>query len=83
MGGQFTAATGASMNHLLADLIRDQGNLHLVIDVDNVTEVDSDGLEVLLQAKRLALDCGATLTVRNPPEPIREALEAWSADRRS
>jgi anti-anti-sigma regulatory factor len=68
---------------LLADLIRGQGNLHLVIDVDEVTEVDSHGLAVLHEAKRLAFQCGATLTVRNSPESIRKGLEACSADRPS
>ncbi len=81
MHGQLTVASGAGIDHLLADLIRDQGNLHLVIDVDDVTVVDSHGLAVLHEARRLALQCGATLTVRNPPESIRKALEASSADR--
>jgi len=76
MQGQLTAASGPRLNHVLADLIRDQGNRHLILDVDEVTEVDSDGLEVLLQARRLAVHCGATLTVRNPPEAIRKVLEA-------
>ena len=80
--GELTAVTGAGIDHLLADLIRDQGNLHLVIDVDEVTDVDGHGLEVLRQAKRLALQCGATLAVRNPPESVGKALEAGSADRR-
>lgn len=75
MRGQLTADSGHGLNHLLADLIRDQGNLNLVIDVDGVTEVDSHGLEVLRQAQRLALNCGATLTVRNPPASIRSCLE--------
>lgn len=76
MQGQLTAASSAEINHLLADLIRDQGNRHLVIDVDELTEVDGHGLEVLLEAKRLALHCGATLTVRNPSEAVRQVLEA-------
>lgn len=76
MQGQLTVASSSGIDYLLADLIRDQGNRHLVIDVDEVTEVDGHGLEVLLQAKRLALHCGATLTVRNPPEAIRKVLEA-------
>jgi anti-anti-sigma factor len=76
MQGQLTAATGLGISHVLADLIRDQGNRHLIIDVDDVTEVDCHGLEVLLQAKRLAVHCGATLTVRHPPEAIRKVLEA-------
>jgi anti-anti-sigma factor len=76
MQGQLTAASGPRINHVLADLIRDQGNRHLIIEVDEVTEVDNDGLEVLLQAKRLAVHCGATLTVRHLPEAIRKVLEA-------
>lgn len=76
MRGQLTAASGPHISHVLADLIRDQGNRHVIIDVDEVTEVDNDGLEVLLQAKRLAVHCGATLMVRSPPEAIRKVLEA-------
>lgn len=79
MRGQLTVASGAGINHVLADLIRDQGNLHLVIDVGGVTLVDSHGLAVLHEAKRLALQCGANLTVRNPPESIRKALESLVA----
>jgi anti-anti-sigma factor len=81
MHGEVTATSATGMNHLLADLIVDQGNLHVVIDADEVTEVDGHGLEVLLQAKVLALRCGAALTVRNPPESVRKALEACEAER--
>jgi anti-anti-sigma factor len=83
MHGELTATSAAGINHLLADLIRDQGNLHLVIDADEVTAVDGQGLEVLLQAKVLALRCGAALTVRNAPESVRKALEAREAERSS
>ena len=81
MHGQLTVASRTGIEHLLADLIRDQGNLHLVIDVEEVTVVDSHGLAVLHEARRLALQCGATLTIRNPPDSIRKDLEARSADR--
>jgi anti-anti-sigma factor len=83
ISGQLTVATGAGIKHLLADLIRDQGNLHLVIDVNEVTETDGQGLELLLEAKRLALNCGAILTIRDAPESIRQAFEACSAERPS
>jgi anti-anti-sigma regulatory factor len=78
MSGQLTAASGAGIDYLLADLLRDQGNLHVVIELAAVTEVDSRGLALLRDAERLAIRCGATLTVRNPPESIRWALEARS-----
>lgn len=76
MHGQLTAESGAGIGHVLRDLICDQGNLHLVIDVDEVTDVDAHGLAALVEADRLARQCGAALTVRHPPEPIRKALDA-------
>lgn len=76
MHGQLTAESGAGIGHVLRDLICDQGNLHLVIDVDEVTDVDTYGLAALIEAGRLARHCGAALTVRHPPEPIRKALDA-------
>ena len=78
--GQLTADSAAGINHVLRDLISDQGNLNLVIDVQEVTDVDSNGLSVLLEASSLARQCGATLAVPNPPAPIREAMDALWAD---
>lgn len=76
MHGQLTADGGAGIGHLLRDLICDQGNLHLVIDVNEVTDVDTHGLAALVEADRLARQRGAALTVRHPPEPVRKALDA-------
>ena len=75
MHGQLTAESCAGIGHLLRDLICDQGNLHLVIDIDGLTDVDTHGLAALNEAGRLARQCGAALTVRHAPEPIRKALD--------
>jgi anti-anti-sigma factor len=81
MHGELTAKSGAGIGHLLRDLICDQGNLHVVIDVDEVTVVDTHGLAALIEAGRLARQCGSALTVRHPPEPIRKALDASGSHR--
>lgn len=78
--GHLAGESGGGLEHILQDLICDQGNLHVVIDIKRLTHADPTGVSVLIDACRLASRCGATLTVRNPSEAMRRLLDDWCVD---
>lgn len=64
------------VEHVLYDLICEQGNLHVAVDVENLTHADRNGVSLLIDARRLARRCGAALTVRNASQTLQRALDA-------
>jgi anti-sigma B factor antagonist len=48
-----------------------EGVTNLAVDLSEVTFMDSSGLSALLEARRL----GATLSLRNPSERVRQLLD--------
>lgn len=78
--GYLAGESGGGLEHILQDLICDQGNLHVVVDIKRLTHADPSGLSVLIDACRRARRCGATLTVRNPSEAMRRLLDDWCVD---
>lgn len=63
------------LEHVLRDVICEQGNLHVVVDVKGVTGADTNGASVLMEACRVARRCGATLSIRNAPEAVRRVWD--------
>jgi anti-anti-sigma factor len=60
-------------NELLAALRANLGDA--AIDLAQVTEMDTAGLQMIMLARRLSLACGSELRLLNPSEPAREVLE--------
>ncbi len=68
------------LEHVLRDVICEQGNLHVVVDANGLTGADTNGASVLMEACRVARRCGATLSIRNAPEAVRRVLDGCCVD---
>ena len=73
--GELDCATGPTLEDRLEDLIENQGNRTVIIDLENMTFVDSSGLSVLVGAYRRLRDHGGDLSVRGPSASTRKVFE--------
>lgn len=78
--GYLGGDSDGGVEHVLRDLICEQGNLHVVIDVKGLTGADTKGASVLMEACRVARRCGATVSVRNASEAVRRVLNGCCVD---
>lgn len=72
--GDLDSATSAAVEHVLRDLIEDQGNLEVVVDLHDVGHADAEALAVFLSASRIARQRRAALLLRDAPDAIKRAL---------
>ena len=77
VAGRLDGVAAADLDHILRDLICDQGNLHVAIDVGGLGDVDADGVAALVDARQLAGEHGATLVLLRTPPAIERALSQW------
>lgn len=80
--GYLSADSDGGVEHVLRDLICEQGNLHVVIDLKGLSGADTKGAAVLMEACRVARRCGATLSIRNASEAVRRVLDGCCVDHR-
>lgn len=73
--GELDCATGPTLEDRLEDLIENQGNRTLIIDLENLTFVDSSGLSVLVTAFRNLRERGGRLSLRRPSPSTRRVFE--------
>ncbi len=73
--GELDCATGPTLEDRLEDLIENQGNQTVVIDLENMTFVDSSGLSVLVTAFRYLSERGGQLSLRRPSPSTRKVFE--------
>lgn len=78
--GELDASTVQGLDHVLRDLICDQGNLHVAVDVGAVSDADTTGVAALVDACRLAREHHATLAVVNMAPAIEQAFDWWLDD---
>lgn len=78
--GYLSSDSDGGVEHVLRDLICEQGNLHVVVDVEGLTGADTKAASVLMDACRVARRCGATLSVRNASEAVRRVLDGCWVD---
>lgn len=52
-----------------------EGARHLVLDLAQVSFIDSTGVGALVAIRKLAIDHEAALTLRDPSQPARRILE--------
>jgi anti-sigma B factor antagonist len=64
---------------LVAALRANLGNP--VLDLSNVSEIDTAGLQMLVVARRLSIAGGTQLKIVNPSAPAREVLELCGLDK--
>ena len=78
--GELHGDTARGLDHVLRDLICDQGNLHVVVDVGAVLHADPSGVGALIDACRLAQEHHATLALVNVLPAVEQALDGCSSD---
>jgi anti-sigma B factor antagonist len=66
VSGDLDAGTAALLRDRVRDVIEGQGNLSVILDVSDMTFIDSSGLSVLLEIHRWAHDRGGALVVHSP-----------------
>ncbi|HVE46654.1 MAG TPA: STAS domain-containing protein [Acidimicrobiales bacterium] len=79
--GELDCASGPTLEDRLGDLIENQGNRTVVIDLTNMTFVDSSGLSVLVGAYRRLRERGGDLSLRCPSRSTRKVFQITGLDR--
>lgn len=65
IGGEVDRADVTMLRGVLLDLVDGQGNLSVVLDLSELTFIDSAGLALLLEMHGRAVERGGTIAVRN------------------
>lgn len=73
--GELDLTRAGHLGNILADLIDGQGNLSIVVDLQDATATDADSLSVFTEAAERARRRGTTMRLNEPPVPLYEALE--------
>jgi anti-sigma B factor antagonist len=77
--GELDAATGPTLSDAVAELTNDS-LASVVIDLDNVTFVDSRGLNVLLELHRQAVNRAMAFSVVNVRPPVDRLFRISGVD---
>jgi anti-sigma B factor antagonist len=64
-----------------AELERQLGSLHLVVELEGCTFIDSSALRALVRAQKRVAETGGTLVLVAPSQPARRVLEIATLDR--
>jgi anti-sigma B factor antagonist len=70
--GDVDLASAAHLGEALGAAL--QQSSHLIVDVADMTFIDSSGLSALVQAHRRATDEGGTVTLRHPSTTLKRLL---------
>ncbi len=74
ISGKVDLATCPQLRNMLADLV-DQGVYHLIVDLEQVTFLDSSGIGVLLSVLRRIREHGGSIHLTAPSPHVRRVLE--------
>lgn len=74
--GELAGPAAAQIADVLDDLIRNQGNLNVVIDLRDLSGVDPAGLAVFSAAARWSDQRGGTFRLHEPSPAVSSALDA-------
>ncbi len=72
IAGELDHYAAPQIRHMLDDLLRDPGITDLVLDLENLTFMDSSGIGVLLGRLRILQSRGGTLSVQNMQPPVEK-----------
>jgi anti-sigma B factor antagonist len=78
LAGDLTIQTAAETKATIMAALDDGGDLDL--DLSELTELDTAGLQLLLLARREALQLGVGLILSGPPQPVRDVLRTVGLD---
>lgn len=79
--GELDCVTAPILDERLSDLLSDQGNLRIVLDLADMTFVDSSGLSVFITAYRHLQERGGLLSLRRPTASTLKVLEITGLNR--
>lgn len=79
--GELDCSTADVLGQRLDDLLDDQGNLSVVLDLEDMTFVDSSGLSVFVTAFRHLRERGGDLRFRRPSASTRKVFEITGLNR--
>lgn len=79
--GELDCSTAAILEERLDDLLSAQGNLTIVLDLAEMTFVDSSGLSVFVTAFRHLRERGGTLCLRRPTASTMKVFAITGLDR--
>ena len=74
VSGEVDLATCPQLRAQLIELV-DQGVYHLIVDLEQVSFLDSSGIGVLIGALRRLREHGGSLRLTAPSPPVRRVLE--------
>src|SRR6266566_2064843 len=74
VGGEVDLDTCPQLRGALAELV-DQGSYHLVVDLEQVSFLDSSGIGVLMGVQRRLREHGGSLRLAAPAARLRRVLE--------
>ncbi|HEX2040266.1 MAG TPA: STAS domain-containing protein [Acidimicrobiales bacterium] len=81
VSGEVDAAGSESLRTRLDDVIDDESPLSLVVDLQELTFMDSTGLGVLVHALKRMRERGGDLTLSAPSPATRKLLDISGLDR--
>ena len=81
VAGELDLDTTPQLRHVLLDLVRAQGETAIVLDVAELTFLDSSALGVLVTVVRDLEAMKGRLVVRSPSNAVRRVFEITGLDR--
>ena len=81
IGGELDIVTSPQLRTVLLDLVRTEGQRSIVLDVAELTFIDSSALGVLATVLRDLEALDGRLTVRSPSNAVRRVFEITGLDK--
>ena len=75
IAGEFTIYTANDLKARLLETIASAKAANIDIDLSEVTEIDSAGLQLMVMAKREAADCGKNVRFCNHCAPVLDVID--------
>ena len=70
IAGELDHCAAPQIRRMLDDLLQDPGVTDMILDLENLTFMDSSGIGVLLGRLRILQSRGGTLSVKNMQPPV-------------
>ena len=74
VAGELDLETAPTLRHRLHQAL-DGGEAHLVVDLSELSFIDSTGISVLVESLKQAQRAGGSLVLRNPTPAVRRVLD--------
>ena len=72
IAGELDHCAAPQIRQMLDDLLQDPMLMHLTLDLENLTFMDSSGIGVLLGRLRILQSRGGTMSVQNMQPPVEK-----------